>query len=141
MAKVCWDTNLFIYLIESSDALADRTVRLVESMLRRGDELYATSLTLGEVLVKPYRAGDFRLARQYEEILSPPNVELIQFDAAASRLFARIRAENAIRQPDAIQLACAASAGCSLFLTNDERLSNVRVKEIDFILPLTRSPI
>lgn len=141
MAKICWDTNLFIYLIEAPGALAERTVRLAEAMLARGDSLYASALTLGEVLVKPYRSGDLRLARQYEEILSPPNVELVPFDAAASRLFARIRADNAIRQPDAIQLACAASAGCSLFLTNDDRLSNARVKEIDFILPLARAPI
>jgi len=56
VTRVFWDTNLFIYLMEGSGDLARRVVDLRERMLARRDQLYTSTLTLGEVLVKPKEA-------------------------------------------------------------------------------------
>jgi len=57
---------------------------------------------------------------------------------ADKRIFA-IRADRAIGAPDAIQLACAASAGVDLFITNDDRLSRKHVPDVKFITSLERA--
>ena len=56
MSRVFWDTNLFIYLMEGSGERTRTVVSLRERMLARGDELYTSALTLGEILVKPAEA-------------------------------------------------------------------------------------
>jgi hypothetical protein len=38
-------------------------------------------------------------------------------------------------------LACAASAGTQLFITNDDRFSRTNVAGIDFITSLKRAPL
>ena len=47
--------------------------------------------------------------------------------------------DRTIRAPDAIQLACAASGGTDLFITNDDRLSRKNVPGIAFIQSLGRT--
>ena len=138
MSRVFWDTNLFIYLIEDAGALADRVVELRERMLERGDQLYTSTLTLGEVLFKPRETGDQALERQYEAALSAGS-RLVPFDIGAARRYASIRLDRSIRAPDAIQLACAAEAGIDLFITNDDRLSRKVVPGIQFMSSLAHA--
>ena len=57
MSRIFWDTNLFIYLFEEYGELSRRVQRLRSSMLSRGDQLLTSSLTLGEILVKPIEQG------------------------------------------------------------------------------------
>ena len=61
------------------------------------------------------------------------------FNPGCARRYAEIRQDRALRAPDALQLACAASAHCNLFITNDERLSRKNVEGIDFIVSLERA--
>ena len=133
-----WDTNLFIYLIEDAGPLSERVVELRERMLQRGDQLYTSTLTLGEVLFKPRETGDRELERQYETALSA-GARLVPFDIGAARRYASIRLDRSIRAPDAIQLACAAEAGTDLFITNDDRLSRKVVPGIQFVSSLDRA--
>ena len=55
MSRVFWDTNLFVYLLEDKGELTDAVVSLRERMVERSDELLTSSLTLGEILVKPLK--------------------------------------------------------------------------------------
>jgi predicted nucleic acid-binding protein len=66
---------------------------------------------------------------------------MLAFDPPAARIYAQLRKNKALKAPDAIQLACAASAGCDLFITNDDRLSRQIVPGIHFIAPLERAII
>lgn len=66
---------------------------------------------------------------------------LILFDEKAAWTYARIRKDRSLRAPDAIQLACAATVGVDLFITNDARLHSKQVSGIQFIVPLDRVPI
>ncbi|HXE75492.1 MAG TPA: type II toxin-antitoxin system VapC family toxin [Candidatus Xenobia bacterium] len=138
MSRIFWDTNLFIYLIEDYGELSARVAGLRQRMLARGDELYTSTLTLGEVLVKPMEAENFELARRYQQALTE-GATLVSFDAEAARNYASLRRDRTIRPPDAIQLACAAVAGIDLFITNDERLSARTVPGILFIASLQKA--
>lgn len=138
MSRVFWDTNLFIYLLEDSGTQSELVAALRERMLERGDELCTSTLTLGEVLVKPSERGHETLRRQYEEVLSR-TARLVAFDREAARRYAGIRRNRSIRPPDAIQLACAAQVGVDLFITNDERLSRLTIPGIQFLVPLDRA--
>lgn len=136
MSRVFFDTNIFIYMIEGHGARSARVKGIVERMSQRHDDLLTSALTLGEILVKPLSAGDTALADRYESLLNSPGVSVVPFDRLASRAYAEIRQDRAIKPPDAIQLACAAAARADLFITNDERLSRKIVPGIQFISSL-----
>ncbi|MGH7384400.1 MAG: type II toxin-antitoxin system VapC family toxin [Candidatus Rokuibacteriota bacterium] len=138
MSRVFWDTNLFIYLLEDVGPQSARVAEVRERMLERDDELCTSTLTLGEVLVKPAEQGNEVLRQRYEDVLSQ-TARLIAFDRETARRYSEIRRNRSIRPPDAIQLACAAQLGVDLFITNDDRLSRLTIPGIQFLLPLERA--
>lgn len=138
MSRVFWDTNLFIYLLEDFGPQSDRVAEVRERMLERADELCTSTLTLGEVLVKPAEQGNEALRQRYEDVLSR-TARLIVFDRETTRRYAAIRRNRSIRPPDAIQLACAAQVGVDLFITSDDRLSRLAIPGIQFLVPLDRA--
>ena len=140
MSRIFWDTNLFIYLFENHGPLSKTTTELRKRMLIRGDQLLTSTLTLGEVLVKPLENGDMVLCSKYESSI-PAAALMLPLDIAAAKIYASLRSDRSLRAPDAIQLACAAAAGVDLFVTNDARLQGKHVNGIQFIVPLDRVPI
>ena len=120
------DTSAFIYFIEE-DA---RFLATVEPLFLAADAgkcaLVASALTLLEVLVVPYRAGNLRLAERYEALLTRSRgVRMIDVTRDHLRAAAQLRAMTGAATPDAIQLVTAHRAGCSHFVTNDRRLPAV----------------
>ena len=140
MSRIFWDTNLFIYLWEDYGALSQAVADLRKKMLRRRDQLLTSTLTLGEILVKPTVAGNAQLCRKYEDALLSVAV-LIPLDARVAKTYASIRRDRTLKAPDVIQLASAASAAADLFITNDGRLQGKHINGIQFIVPLDRVPI
>jgi predicted nucleic acid-binding protein len=140
MSRIFWDTNLFIYLWEDYGQLSETVAELRGKMLRRGDQLLTSTLTLAEILVKPTDAGNAVLCRKYEEAISSVAL-VIPLDVEVARLYAAIRHDRLLKAPDLIQLASAASAATDLFVTNDSRLQGRHVPGIQFIVPLDRVPI
>jgi len=140
LSRIFWDTNIYIYLLEDYGPLSELVVRLHERMITRGDQLVTSTLTLGEVLVKPLEKRDEALYRIYADKI-PAFSRLVPFDEQAAKIYALLRADRSIRSPDAIQLACAASAHVDLFITNDARLSGKIIDGIQFIVSLDRAPL
>jgi predicted nucleic acid-binding protein len=140
MSRIFWDTNLFIYLFEDYGELSVKVQSLRKKMLVRGDQLLTSTLTLGELLVRPTEHGAADLCQQYEQALSASAV-LIPFDTQAAIQYARLRCDRSIRPPDAIQLACASVAQVDLFITNDERLHSKRVGGIQFLVSIDGAPL
>jgi predicted nucleic acid-binding protein len=140
MSRIFWDTNLFIYFLEGNNQFSVATKQLRRKMLARGDQLLTSTLTLGEVLVKPLERGDTALCRAYEEAIAQ-TASLLPFDVKAAWNYAAIRLDRSLRAPDALQLACAAVANADLFVTNDHRLQGKHVPGIQFIVPLDKVPI
>jgi predicted nucleic acid-binding protein len=145
MSRIFWDANLFIYLFEEYNHkdLSKRTIALRKKMIDRGDQLVTSTMTVGEVLVKPVKVGDSATSRFYEDSILGSAL-VIPFDLKAARIYANLRAtrrRSELHPPDAIQLACAASVGVDLFITNDSRLNNERVPGIQFVTSLDRAPL
>ena len=138
MSRIFWDTNLFVYLFEGHGEPWERVVALRTRMLERQDELWTSTFTLGEVLVKPIEQQDASLRDRYEDGLTR-TARLVPLDRDVARRYAEIRQNRVIRAPDAIQLACAAQARVDLFVTNDERLSRMSIPGIHFITSLNRA--
>jgi uncharacterized protein len=135
MSRVFWDTNLFIYLFEDYGELSKEVSGLRQRMISRGDQLFTSTLTLGEILVKPVEKGDDELRRAYLQAVTVAAV-LLPFDQETAEHYATIRQDRSIKAPDAIQLACAARARIDLFITNDDHLKGKVVSGIQFIASL-----
>jgi predicted nucleic acid-binding protein len=120
------DTSVFIYFIEE----APRFLLAIAPLFQEADEgrreLIASTVTLLEVLVVPYRAGNHALAERYEALLTRSRgVRLIDLTRDQLRRAAQIRAATGARTPDALQVAAALAGGCAAFVTNDHRLPAV----------------
>ena len=132
--KVFWDTNLFIYLWEDSPRRPE--MRDFSQAIIEGNHTVITStLTLGEILVQPARKGNDGTWQSY--VAAFQAIPVVSFDFHAAQCFAELRARHeALRAPDAIQLACAAVEKCDLFVTNDSRLSTLEIPGIKRIVAL-----
>jgi predicted nucleic acid-binding protein len=120
------DTSIFIYFIEEEP----RFLPVVRPLFVAADagqiELVVSALTLLEVLVVPYRAGNVALAQRYEAALtSGRGIRMIDLNRTHLRLAAQLRAVMNLSTPDAIQAAVSLAAGCTAFLTNHRRLPAV----------------
>ena len=140
MSRIFWDTNLFVYLFEDYKALSRKTEELRVKMLTRGDQLLTSTLTIGEVLVKPLERGATDVCLQYEKAITS-TAAVIPFDLGAARIYASLRQDRSLRAPDAVQLACAASVGVDLFVTNDTHLQGKHVNGIHFIVSVESVPL
>lgn len=120
------DTAVFIYFIEENERFLPAIAPLFEAADSGKLQLVVSALTLLEVLVVPYRAGDAALAQRYEAVLTRSRgVRMIDLMRDHLRLAARLRAATGVATPDALQLAASVAAGCSAFLTSDRRLPAV----------------
>ena len=140
MSRIFWDTNLFVYLIEDYKNLSERVADLRARMLERGDHLFTSTLTLGELLVKPIEQGRDDLRQAYEQALIV-GATIVPFDHDAAVAYARLRCDRSLKPPDAIQLACASAVEVDLFITNDERLSKKRIPGVQFLTSLDKAPL
>jgi predicted nucleic acid-binding protein len=140
MSRVFWDTNIFIYFFEDLGRQGKNARGLRERMLRRGDQLITSAMTVGEILVKPRQLHDLDLCKEYERAITATAL-VLPFDLNAARRFSVLRLDRSLRAPDAIQLSCAATVDTDLFITNDSRLSDLKVDGIEFIVSLERVPL
>lgn len=136
MTKIFWDTMLFIYLLEDHPEFAPRVAELAGRMQDRGDRLCTSALAAAEVLAGAERCGDLALRDQYVAYFTSGEIDVLPFDLGATRTFAQLRGHQRIAAPDAIHLACAATAGVDLFVTHDKRLAGKRVPGLRFLTDL-----
>lgn len=120
------DTAPFIYLIERHPVYLDRVRAVFERVDSGVIQGYCSTLTLTEVLTRPYQVGDMDLINTYRRLLrSSRHLTLLPISADIADRAADLRARYRLRTPDALQLASALVAGCQAFLTNDRALSRV----------------
>jgi predicted nucleic acid-binding protein len=120
------DTAIFIYFIEEHPRFLPLIDPLFEDADAGGRELVTSALTLLEVLVVPYRAGNRVLADRYEALLTRSRgIRVIDLDRNQLRAAAQLRATTGVKTPDALQMVAALAAGATTFLTNDRRLPHI----------------
>ena len=117
------DTSPFIYFIEEHPQFLPLVLPLFREADQGKRDIVTSALTLLEVLVVPYRAGNRSLAERYEALLSRGRgVRLLELSHDHLRAAAQLRAATGVKVPDALQLVAAIGAGCTTFVTNDRRL-------------------
>ncbi len=120
-----FDTMILIYLLENDPAYAT----VCEALFQRAEvgRLHGliTPITMGEVLVKPLRAGLNELADRYRSALrNLPNVRLCDFTWKTGALAGALRAKYGLALPDLFQVACAIENQAAL-ITNDKALKKI----------------
>jgi predicted nucleic acid-binding protein len=80
-------------------------------------------------------AGDRAKAETVRTTIVEMGFSFLPFDGSCAATFATLRSVTRLKAPDAVHLACAASAGVDMFLTGDTQLLNRRlhVPGIQFI--------
>ena len=117
------DTAVFIYFIEEHPTFLPVILPLFREADAGKRALVTSALTLLEVLVVPYRAGNRPVAERYEALLTRGRgVQLVDLSRDHLRAAAQLRAATGAKTPDALQLVAAMGAGCTTFVTNDRRL-------------------
>jgi predicted nucleic acid-binding protein len=140
VSKIFFDTNIFIYMFEGLEPFRSQTLNIRRRMIERGDIIVTSTMTLGELLVKPTKLGQASLIEQYDRAIRS-TTQVVSFDAQVAWRFASLRATHNLRCADAIQLACAAHTGVDLFLTNDINLHKLNIPGIGFITPIDKVPL
>jgi uncharacterized protein len=133
MSRICWDTMLFVYLLQDNPDHAPRVQALLARARTRGDLLFTSYLALGEIMAGVERSSNQQAASAVHDSLAEMGFSFLPFDGNAVAPFSKLRAQRNVKAPDAIQLACAASAGIDLFFTGDKRLTKLDVPGIQFI--------
>jgi len=133
MSRVFWDTMLFIYLLEGHPTFAPRVGQLLDRSYHRGDVLFTSYLTLGEVLAGAEKSPYPEKTRAIRATVEEMGFRCLAFDERAVAPFGRLRSRERLKIADSVQLACAAAAGIDLFLTGDERLIKLDIPGIQFI--------
>ncbi len=126
------DTNIFIYLIEENPLYLNQVYKLLDFLEKNEYEIITSTLTLGEILTKPYKDKRMDLVKTYKAFFS--EMQLIELNSKIASLFAKIRADYKIKTPDAVQLASAVYAKADLFVTNDDGLSRFKSKGCRVVL-------
>ena len=136
MSRIYWDTMLFIYWLEDHPRYGDRVQQIFERMRDRQDQLCTSTFAVGETLVGFHKRGAVETAARVRSFFRQASVEVIPYRLETAALYADIRARTGVPSADAIHLACAATAGTDLFLTNDKNLVGKVIPGIQFIAGL-----
>lgn len=137
MSRVYWDTMLFIYWLEENPQFGKRVGAVWSRMRERNDQLITGALALGEVFAGAYKRGaNKERIEAVKAALEASVSEVIPFTVETADVFGQIKGSLNIPSADAIHLACAATAGTDLFLTNDKNLVGKVIPGIQFIAGL-----
>ncbi len=128
--SIAIDTNIFIYALEANPryaAFADHVFSWLEQAGHRG---VTSTITMTELMVQPYRAGDEqRVNELYGLLATYPNLDWIAPDLEIADTAARIRAMYGLRTPDSLQAATAVRSRATGFVTNDPVFERVDLFE------------
>ncbi len=131
------DANAIIYSVERVEPYSNLLVPMWEEARAGRFALASSELVALETLIKPLRDRNARLEMLFRSILAAAEMELIPATLATWENAARIRAETGLATPDALHVATALRAGCSLFITNDtdfRRVDGLPVVVLDDLL-------
>lgn len=131
--RIGLDSNILIYLLETSGPLADAAARLVDAIDAGTTEAVLSSVGLVEILVGPARAGDAAAFELTADALRDLLIRVVSLDRATAEDAAWIRGSLGIGLEDAVHLATARNAGATAFVTNDRRLRSIPRLEVVYL--------
>lgn len=136
MSRIYLDTNVYVYYFGADAQFGEAARSIFLGLAKSPHRLFGSLYTLRELLVLPTRKNDeFRVAG-LNGFFRSASVELLYFSLEASTIYAMLRAHHRVKAMDALHLACAATSGEDLFITNDKALMGLSVPGIGAIVGL-----
>jgi predicted nucleic acid-binding protein len=136
--KVGIDTSVFIYQVEENAKYVEGVDRIFAWLEVPSNSAATSTITMLELLVRPYQQSDVHLVNKFYALLSTyPNLKWIPPSLEIADTAARLKAEHRLKTPDALQAATALAARATAFVTNDavfRRLPGLEVLILDEIL-------
>jgi predicted nucleic acid-binding protein len=114
------DTNVVISVVEAAGHLAETQTRFIAGIDGESIAALTSELTLAECLVKPFADKNAAAVEAYLLFLNGRrNLPVVPINRHILIVAARLRTELGVKLPDAIHIATAEAAECTVFLTND----------------------
>ena len=123
--RIGLDSNILIYLLETSGPLADAAARIVDAIDAGTTEAVLSTVGLVEILMGPARVGDARMFELTADALRDLPIQVVPLDAVIAEDAAWIRGALEVGLEDAVHLASARAVGATAFVTNDRRLHSI----------------
>jgi predicted nucleic acid-binding protein len=119
-SRIALDTSVFIYQLEEHPHYVALTDSIFDWLEQGGHSAATSTVTMLELLVKPYRDGCDDLTNQVHGLLSYyPNLRWVAPDLTTADIAAKLRALHRLTTPDALQAACAIETKATALITND----------------------
>lgn len=129
--RVYFDANVFIYLMEGYAKLEVSLGAIRDSIHNREALIFTSELTLCEVLVPAFRSERTELLKLYRQFIEESGAfELVPTSRETYVRASLVRAQFGLKTPDAIHMASALEAECSVFITNDKPRKAPKTMEI-----------
>ncbi len=119
------DTGVFIRHFQGGDPseLTSTVLREVQDGSTAG---IVSSISLGELMVKPLQAGEDDLADLYRVLIHEmPNLHTVSVDPQIASRAAEIRASQKVGATNSLVLATAIRSGATAFVTSERGLGQV----------------
>ena len=131
--RIALDSNVLIYLLETSGPHAEAAARLVDAIEAGANEAVLSTVGLVEILAGPARAGDAAGFELTADALRDLLIRMVPLDRATAEDAAWIRGSLGIGLEDAVHLATARNSGATAFVTNDRRLRSIPRLEVVYL--------
>ena len=128
--RVYLDSNLLIYFFNAHPTYSAAVTEILTLAARDEVDAVTGDLTIAEVLVQPLAAGDSAAGDAMRDFFASGPVEICSHAREAFEMAAAIRAARRTSLPDALHVATAALAGCSVLVTNDARMPSLPGVEV-----------
>lgn len=133
--KLALDTCIFIYQWEGHPRYSSLTDSIFEALEHSDFTAVTSTITMTEILVRPYRNGNLQEASEAFGLFSMhPGLHWVSPELEIAALAAQVRGQYGLHTPDALQAATAISAGATGLITNDaafKRVPNFEVLLLD----------
>lgn len=126
------DTAPVIYYIEAHPLFGPLAKMVIDSFQAGNLIAFSSVVTLAEVLPKPIQMGRLDLAKKFTEFLkNGKNLNIIEISIEIAEDAGRLRGKYPnLKGLDAIQISTAIKVQADVFITNDDKLKQVKESKI-----------
>jgi predicted nucleic acid-binding protein len=133
-SSVLIDTAPLIYHLEDIEPWSELTTIAFE-LIGAGDlQGFLSSVSVAELMIKPFEKGAATATAAEQFLLSMPNVTIAPVDYSVAVRAAELRARLRLRMPDALIGATGITLGVDRILTNDARLEACETGAMSVVL-------